>query len=100
MVHLDPDKNRRAQHGDVNLPAPENAPEIPAQRLPDPLPAPPPVVIPTPTPVTGPTPGRLGSILYGPDGEACRRLRSLIYASSWLLFAVGYAAGQIIPGVA
>ncbi|WP_308820061.1 hypothetical protein [Pseudonocardia alni] len=99
MVHLDPDNNRRAQHGDVNLPAPENAPEIPAQRLPDPLPAPAPVVIPASAPTTGPAPGRLGGIIYGVDGEACRRVRSLIFATSWLVFSFGYAAGQIIPGV-
>ncbi|WP_337832939.1 hypothetical protein [Pseudonocardia sp. TMWB2A] len=45
-----------------------------------------------------PAPGRLGGIVYGVDGESFRRVRSLILCSTMFVVAVGYAAGQIIPG--
>lgn len=60
--------------------------------------------IPAVTRVTGATPpvppvppDRLGSVLHGPDGEAYRRLRTLLVLAILLLLAVSVVTGALLP---
>ncbi|GAA4997866.1 hypothetical protein WHI96_25305 [Pseudonocardia tropica] len=42
-------------------------------------------------------PTRLGSVVHGGDGEAYRRVRTLLFLALALLLAFGWVAGMLIP---